>query len=181
MILSRICKMPKQDTFGVWTHGSVVRREKTRVKCVMVSPVWKWQNKTHSDFDPMGEGSVEKKKGLLLFDYACHPCTGTMLIFSVYLSVCLMSRPEGRTMKMPNSNVYKQYLLRNASLPSSLITLSSTLHPTVKRLPYVFHARLKCNWLVPASIMLLKNEHTNWNMSSFFDKKRRTNQNFPLQ
>ncbi len=39
----------------------------------------------------------EKKKGLLLFEYACHPCTGTMLIFSVYLSVCLMSQPEGWT------------------------------------------------------------------------------------
>lgn len=39
----------------------------------------------------------KEKKGLLLFDYACHPCTGTMLIFSVYLSVCLMSQPEGWT------------------------------------------------------------------------------------
>ena len=38
-----------------------------------------------------------KKKCLFLFDYACHPCTGTMLIFSVYLSVCLMSQPEGWT------------------------------------------------------------------------------------
>ena len=33
-----------------------------------------------------------QKKGSLLFDYACHPCTGTMLIFSVYLSVLLMPR-----------------------------------------------------------------------------------------
>ena len=40
---------------------------------------------------------IDKKKVLLLFDYACHPCTGTMLIFSVYLSVCLMSQPEGWT------------------------------------------------------------------------------------
>ena len=40
-----------------------------------------------------------KKKVLLLFDYACHPCTGTMLIFSVYLSVCLMSQPESWTIK----------------------------------------------------------------------------------
>ncbi len=42
----------------------------------------------------------EKKKVLLLFEYACHPCTGTMLIFSVYLSVCLMSQPEGWTTYM---------------------------------------------------------------------------------
>ena len=42
-------------------------------------------------------GWAKKKKGLLLFDYASHPCTGTMLIFSVYLSVCLMSQPEGWT------------------------------------------------------------------------------------
>ena len=40
----------------------------------------------------------DKKKVLLLFDFACHPCTGTMLIFSVYLSVCLMSQPEGWTL-----------------------------------------------------------------------------------
>ena len=45
----------------------------------------------------LGSNPEEEKKGLLLFDYACHPCTGTMLIFSVYLSVCLMSRPGGRT------------------------------------------------------------------------------------
>jgi hypothetical protein len=36
-----------------------------------------------------------KKKWNALFDYACHPCTGTMLIFSVYLSVCLTSRSIG--------------------------------------------------------------------------------------
>ena len=35
-----------------------------------------------------------KKKLLFLFDYACHPCTGTMLIFSVYLAVCLMPDPK---------------------------------------------------------------------------------------
>ena len=35
-----------------------------------------------------------KKKGSLLFDYACHSCSETMLIFSVYISVCLMSDPR---------------------------------------------------------------------------------------
>jgi hypothetical protein len=34
------------------------------------------------------------KKGLLLFDFACHPCTGTMLIFSVCQSVCSMLGPK---------------------------------------------------------------------------------------
>ena len=29
-----------------------------------------------------------EKRVLLLFDFVCHPCTGTMLIFSVYFSVC---------------------------------------------------------------------------------------------
>ena len=48
-----------------------------------------------------------KKKVLLLFDYACHPCTGTMLIFSVYLSVCLMSQPEGWTKHFGKIKVYK--------------------------------------------------------------------------
>ena len=42
------------------------------------------------------QGQIDKKKVLLLFDYACHPCTGTMLIFSVYLSVCLMPLSEDR-------------------------------------------------------------------------------------
>ena len=51
-----------------------------------------------------------EKKGSLLFDYACHPCTGTMLIFSVYLSVLLMppSRSPGPFPEM-KVNIYKQY------------------------------------------------------------------------
>ena len=54
-----------------------------------------------------GLGKIEKK-GSLLFDYACHPCTGTMLIFSVYLSVLLMprSRSPGPLSKL-KLNIYK--------------------------------------------------------------------------
>ena len=36
----------------------------------------------------------QEKKFAYLFDFTCHPCTGTMLIFSVYLSVCVMSPSE---------------------------------------------------------------------------------------
>ena len=61
-------------------------------------PEWIQHNITHL-LVSLGNNQkwAKKKKGLLLFDYACHPCTGTMLIFSVYLSVCLMSQPEGWT------------------------------------------------------------------------------------
>ena len=36
----------------------------------------------------------QKKKVLFLFDYACHPLPGTMLIFSVNLAVCVMPSPK---------------------------------------------------------------------------------------
>lgn len=55
----------------------------------------------------MQGGADEKKKVLLLFDYACHPCTGTMLIFSVYLSVCLMPLSEDRASIVGEKIVYK--------------------------------------------------------------------------
>ena len=35
-----------------------------------------------------------EKKVLFLFDYACHPLPGTMLIFSVNLAVCVMPSPK---------------------------------------------------------------------------------------
>ena len=50
------------------------------------------------------------KKGLLLFDYACHSCSETMLIFSVYLSVCLMSDHEGPANK---DGIIKIYIAKN--------------------------------------------------------------------
>ena len=34
--------------------------------------------------NPSGGSSDSKKKGLLLFDFACHSCSETMLIFSVF-------------------------------------------------------------------------------------------------
>ena len=52
-------------------------------------------------------GAKRQKKVLLLFDYACHPCTGTMLIFSVLLSVCLMPLPEGRAIISGDIKMYK--------------------------------------------------------------------------
>ena len=61
---------------------------------------------TYHEFESTGG---VRKKGLLLFDYACHPCTGTMLIFSVYLSVCLMSQPEGWTLTFPKKNYINSY------------------------------------------------------------------------
>ena len=47
------------------------------------------------------------KKSSLLFDYACHSCSETMLIFSVYLSVCLMPDHEGRANSKCALLVYK--------------------------------------------------------------------------
>ena len=52
-------------------------------------------------------GQKDKKKVLILFDYAYHPCTGTMLIFSVLLSVCLMPLPEGRAIISGDIKIYK--------------------------------------------------------------------------
>jgi hypothetical protein len=47
------------------------------------------------------------KKSSLLFDYACHSCSETMLIFSVYLSVCLMPDHKDRAKKKVYFNIYK--------------------------------------------------------------------------
>ena len=54
------------------------------------------------DVLPLEKELDQKKKGLLLFDYACHPCKGTMLIFCAYLSVCLVSQPKGQLKKKIN-------------------------------------------------------------------------------
>ena len=51
-----------------------------------------------------------QKKGLLLFDYACHSCSETMLIFSVYLSVCLKSSTSAGLSRVCFQNIYSIHL-----------------------------------------------------------------------
>ena len=63
-----------------------------------------------------------EKKVLLLFDFACHPCTGTMLIFSVYLSVCLMSQPEGwTTLRAKNKYINLTYFRASSAVEPVLL------------------------------------------------------------
>ena len=84
------------------THGSTRQRIDSRIDPEAAQAVMQnakcerhdtWTKWTTADFSSCGKRG-EEKKVLLLFDFACHPCTGTMLIFSVFLSVCLMFWPK---------------------------------------------------------------------------------------
>ena len=99
----------------------------------------------HAILVSLSAGKMQKK-GSLLFDYACHPCTGTMLIFSVYLSVLLMppSRSPG-PFANAKINIHKQHIF---------LVLYTTQHST----PNVWHTTCENQFIFQLILTLVTNK-----------------------